>query len=75
MTEQKHFFLFRGLIREAKHWGDFPELLLKDHPDCRVSTIDIPGAGVYFRSPSPLSIRKMVEEMRRVYLEQKNEQE
>lgn len=75
MTKQKHFFLLRGLIREAKHWGDFPELLAKSQPDARVSTIDIPGAGVYFRSPSPLSVKKMVEGMRRVYLEQKKEGE
>ena len=75
MTKQKHFFLFRGLIREAKHWGEFPELLAAAHPNSRVSMIDIPGAGVYFLSPSPLSIRKMVEGMRRVYLEHKKENE
>ncbi len=75
MTKQKHFFLFRGLIREAKHWGEFPVLLAKAHPDSRVTTIDIPGAGIHFNSPSPLSIRKMVEGMRRVYLEHKKENE
>lgn len=73
MTKQKHFFLFRGLIREARHWGDFPALLAKAQPNCKITTIDIPGAGIYFRSPSPLSIKKMVESMRRVYLEAKNE--
>ena len=71
MTKQKHFYLFRGLIREAKHWADFPELLQSAFPKAKITTIDIPGAGVYFRSPSPLSIRKMVEEMRQVYLETK----
>ena len=68
MTKQKHFFLFRGLIREARHWGDFPALLSKAYPNCLITTIDIPGAGEYFRSPSPLSIKKMVEEMRQVFL-------
>jgi pimeloyl-[acyl-carrier protein] methyl ester esterase len=73
MTRQKHFFLFRGLIREAKHWAEFPDKLGNAFANSRVTTIDIPGAGVYFRSPSPLSIKKMVEEMRQVYLEQKKE--
>lgn len=73
MTKQKHFFLFRGLIREAKHWGDFPALLSAAHPGSKVSTIDIPGAGEHFQSSSPLSMKKMVEEMRRTYLSVKSE--
>jgi len=64
MTAQKHFYLFRGLIREAAHWGDFLDYLQKGYPDAKISTIDIPGAGEYFRTPSPLSIREMVEQMR-----------
>jgi pimeloyl-[acyl-carrier protein] methyl ester esterase len=67
MTKQKHFFLIRGLIREARHWGEIPSLLKETSPGCKVTMIDIPGAGIYSDSPSPLSIRKMVEEMRRVY--------
>jgi len=73
MTKQKHFFLSRGLIRESKHWGDFPELLLSAFPGAKVTLIDIPGAGEYFKTPSPLSVRKMVEKMRQVYLEKKHE--
>jgi len=75
MTKQKHFFLFRGLIREARHWGDFPDLMERAYPLSRVSTIDIPGAGVHFNSPSPLSVKKMVDKMRRAYLEHKKENE
>ena len=69
MTKQKHFYLIRGLIREARHWGDIPELLRTSCPGCKVTTIDIPGAGIYSASPSRLSLKKMVEEMRRVYRE------
>jgi pimeloyl-ACP methyl ester carboxylesterase len=69
MTKQKHFYLIRGLIREARHWGEIPELLKATCPGCKVTTIDIPGAGIYSGSPSRLSLKKMVEEMRRVYLE------
>lgn len=75
MTKQKHFFLFRGLIREAKHWGDFPRLLQEAYPQAKITTIDIPGAGIHFRSPSPLSVRRMVEHMRKSYLEVVEEKE
>lgn len=75
MTKQKHFYLLRGLIREARHWGKFPELLGNACEGSRISTIDIPGAGVHFRSPSPLSMGEMVEEMRREYLKHKTENE
>ena len=75
MTKQKHFYLLRGLIREAEHWGEFPKLLTQAYPGSRYTLIDIPGAGKHFRSPSPLSIKKMVEKMRQTYLETKNENE
>jgi pimeloyl-ACP methyl ester carboxylesterase len=69
MTKQKHFFLFRGLIREAMHWADFPDTLQEQFPGCSVTTIDIPGAGAFYQQSSPLSVKKMVEKMRQIYLE------
>jgi pimeloyl-[acyl-carrier protein] methyl ester esterase len=68
MTKQKHFYLIRGLIREARHWANFPQEILKLHPDAKLTTIDIPGAGDFFQEPSPLTIKKMVEQMRQSYL-------
>lgn len=68
MTKQKHFYLIRGLIREARHWGEFPSHILEQFPGANITTIDIPGAGEFFNSPSPLTIKTMVEEMRQVYL-------
>jgi pimeloyl-ACP methyl ester carboxylesterase len=73
MTKQKHFFLLRGLIREAEHWGNLPNLIQAEHPGSEITLIDIPGAGAYFRHPSPLSIKKMVEQMRQVYLEKRTD--
>ena len=67
MTAQKHFYLIRGLIREAAHWGEFLNHLKKNFPEAKVTTIDIPGAGEYYRSPSPLSIGEMVEQMRQTF--------
>lgn len=64
---QKQFFLFRGLVREAKHWGDFPQHLTQVHAGSEVITIDIPGAGTLVHSKAPLSIQGMVEIMRQEY--------
>ncbi|HXH73598.1 MAG TPA: alpha/beta hydrolase [Bacteriovoracaceae bacterium] len=68
MIKQKHFYLIRGLAREALHWDDFPEHLLQFFPDSRITMIDIPGAGEYVNHPTPLSIDKMTEVMHRKYL-------
>jgi pimeloyl-[acyl-carrier protein] methyl ester esterase len=75
MTKQKHFYLIRGLIREKGHWGSFIDHLKKTFPDALISTIDIPGAGEYFTSPSPLSIKEMVEHMRQDLLKLKKQDE
>lgn len=73
MTKQKHFYLFRGLIREKGHWNHFITHLAQTFPEAKISTIDIPGAGEYFQSSSPLSIKGMVEQMRPDYLKLKSE--
>jgi len=75
MTKQKHFYLIRGLIREASHWASFPSELQKLHPGSKVTTIDIPGAGEFFLEQSPLSIKSMVERMRQSFLKAHNENE
>lgn len=75
MSKQKHFYLIRGLIREKGHWGSFLKHLEASFPDARITTIDIPGAGDYFNSPSPLSIRRMVEQMRQDFLKIRTENE
>lgn len=71
MTKQKHFYLIRGLIREKGHWGSFLVHLKETFPEAIITTLDIPGAGDYFTSPSPLSIQRMVEQMRQDYLKHK----
>ena len=74
MTKQ-HFYLIRGLIREKGHWGNFHEHLKGHFPDSVVTALDIPGAGEYFQSASPLSVGEMVERMRRDYLKARIEGE
>jgi pimeloyl-[acyl-carrier protein] methyl ester esterase len=73
MTKEKHFYLIRGLIREKEHWGRFPKELQNAFPGARITAIDIPGAGEYFNSSTPLTIRGIVEKMRQDYLRHKTE--
>lgn len=75
MTKQKHFYLIRGLIRERAHWGDFTGHLQLQFPDAKITTLDLPGAGVYFQDPSPTSIKQMVDYMRRDFLKEQTENE
>lgn len=62
------FVLLRGLIREAGHWGPFLHDLQEQFPEATIACIDIPGAGVRYRDPSPLSMAEIVKTMRADFL-------
>lgn len=62
------FFLLRGLAREIRHWGDFPNLLEDTCPDCRSILLEIPGAGKLNNSRAPRNIARYVLEIRKQYL-------
>ncbi len=51
--------LLRGLTRESRHWGDFPESFRQADPGARVLTIDFPGNGALHRSASSSDVREM----------------
>jgi len=53
--------LLRGLMREARHWGEFPALLRAQLPDAEVTTLDLPGNGRWYRLHSPSSVEQMAE--------------
>ena len=57
--------LLRGLMRESRHWGSFPDLLRSSLPGARVVAIDLPGNGTLFQQRSPTRVRDMVEHCRR----------
>jgi len=46
--------LLRGLTREARHWGEFPQILQRQLPDARLIALDLPGSGQcnHLRSPT-----------------------
>lgn len=63
-----HFYLVRGLIREARHWGVLPQKLQQAFPQARITCLDIPGAGLNHQLRSPLRVAGMVACMREEFL-------
>ena len=58
------WLLLRGLIREQRHWGDFPQKLQQAFPAESILCLDLPGNGSLYQADSPLSIAQMVESLR-----------
>lgn len=56
------WILLRGLVREARHWGDFPRRLA-DRLGASVYCLDLPGNGRHHARRSPLSIGAMLDQM------------
>ncbi len=61
---QPTFLLLRGLVREQRHWGTFPELLIEQCPEYKQLMLDIPGNGQWYQSESPRTIAGMTESLR-----------
>ena len=55
---QPHWVLLRGLGREARHWGDFPDRL-KLATNNLVTAIDLPGVGEFVKYPPPATIKEI----------------
>ena len=51
----------RGLTRESRHWGDFPEVFRKVIGDAEIVTLDLPGNGCLHRMESPLRVEQMAD--------------
>jgi len=64
MTPRAHFVLIRGLLREARHWGEFTGNLHQQFPDAMISTPDIPGNGRLHQATSFKTIAGMTEALR-----------
>ncbi len=56
--------LLRGLTRESRHWGDFPDILREHLGDAEVCLIDLPGNGRLNDRDSPLQVPAMAEDCR-----------
>lgn len=51
-----NLLLIRGLIRDQRCWGDFPERLRHHAPHLKIYFLDLPGVGTENERPSPASI-------------------
>lgn len=56
----KNILLIRGLSREKRHWGDFPELIEKEL-GMKVHTLDNLGVGEFCQKTAPTTIRENVD--------------
>jgi len=53
--------LLRGLVREQRHWGGFPELFQQEFPGENIVTLDLPGNGALYHYDSPTRIEQMAQ--------------
>jgi pimeloyl-ACP methyl ester carboxylesterase len=60
--------LLRGLMRESRHWGDFPHQLQKVIGDEDIVCLDFPGNGALFRQNSLATIPEMANHCRQQLL-------
>ena len=60
----RRWLLLRGLVREQRHWNDFPEIFKRYFPRDRIVLHDFAGNGKRFREKSATSIQGMVEDIR-----------
>lgn len=63
MANHRWVFL-RGLARERGHWGSFPELFQKSHPNSDVECLDLPGIGLRAEAASPVTMAAICESVR-----------
>jgi len=55
------WFLLRGLTRESRHWGDFPQHLGAALDGARIICLDLPGNGQRNALASPHSVEAMAD--------------
>jgi pimeloyl-ACP methyl ester carboxylesterase len=59
-----HWVLLRGLTRDRRHWGDFPDIFAQANPGQGVYAVDLAGNGERHRERSPASVAGMVDDLR-----------
>lgn len=55
----------RGLMRETRHWGEFPEIFRATLPQAGVTLLDLPGNGRLHKEKSPTRVEEMTDVCRR----------
>lgn len=59
------WILLRGLMRETRHWGEFPAILSRRLGPAELVLLDLPGNGSLHRLRSPAHVAEMTEACRR----------
>lgn len=54
------WILLRGLTREARHWGEFPDHLARHVPGATVHCVDLPGNGRHAGRVSPVEVADLL---------------
>ena len=65
VSDATPWILLRGLTRERRHWGAFPQTFAAAVRAAQVITLDLPGNGTLHREPSPWHVEPMAEHCRR----------
>ena len=68
------WLLLRGLARDVRHWGDFPQVFERHVEDSEAHVLDLPGFGSERDRKSPLSVRGMTDDLRERWQDLKGEQ-
>jgi pimeloyl-ACP methyl ester carboxylesterase len=55
------WIFLRGLMREKRHWGQFPAEFLGEMSNADIVTLDLPGNGTLYREPSRVRIEDMMQ--------------
>jgi pimeloyl-ACP methyl ester carboxylesterase len=54
----------RGLMRERRHWGAFPEVFRAAIPEADIALLDLPGNGRLHADRSPVRVEEMTDSCR-----------
>ena len=63
-----NWLLLRGLVREQRHWGDFPVSFETSAPSRKVFCLDLPGFGTESHRSSPSRVGEIVDDVRSRWL-------
>ena len=64
MSNRRTWILLRGLVREQRHWGRFPDVLQACFPDDEIMLFDFAGNGQRNKEKSATTIVDMVDDIR-----------
>lgn len=70
MSRAPTWVLLRGLMRDSRHWGGFPQALRAALPGSELYLLDLPGNGLRHHEQSPASVPAMAAWVRAELLRQ-----